>query len=90
MTPNEVTALDAAMSFSLHIGRQCRGASEFLRWADIIQNEPVAVSISQYEAHRNDRTAMLATILCDYGAGFGFMFMPATNHRKTCGRSKTE
>ena len=33
MTPNEVTALDAAMSFSLHIRRQCRGASEFLRWA---------------------------------------------------------
>ena len=31
MTPNEVTALDAAISFSLYIGRQRRRASEFLR-----------------------------------------------------------
>ena len=33
MTPNPVTSLDAAMSLLFHIGRQWRGASEFLRWA---------------------------------------------------------
>jgi hypothetical protein len=31
--PNPITALDAAIAFCLHIGRQRRGASEFLRWA---------------------------------------------------------
>ncbi len=31
MKPNEVTSLDAASSFSLHIDIHLRGASEFLR-----------------------------------------------------------
>jgi hypothetical protein len=31
MTPNQITALDAAMSSPFHIEGQWRGASEFLR-----------------------------------------------------------
>jgi hypothetical protein len=30
--PNEITSLDAAMSFSLHVGRYGRRASEFHCW----------------------------------------------------------
>jgi hypothetical protein len=33
MTPNPVTALDAAMTLPFHIERQGRGASEFHRYA---------------------------------------------------------
>jgi hypothetical protein len=31
--PNPAHALDAAMSFTLHIGRHWRGASDVHRWA---------------------------------------------------------
>jgi hypothetical protein len=31
MMPNQVTALDAAMTIRFHFGRPCRGASEFHR-----------------------------------------------------------
>jgi len=31
--PNQITSLDAAMTFLFHIGRHWRGASEFLRYA---------------------------------------------------------
>jgi hypothetical protein len=31
-TPNRITSLDAAMTILFIIGRQRRGASEFIRW----------------------------------------------------------
>jgi hypothetical protein len=34
LTPNPITALDAASPFCLHFGGQWRGASEFLRLGD--------------------------------------------------------
>ena len=33
LIPNPAHALDAAMSFGLHIGRHWRGASDVQRWA---------------------------------------------------------
>jgi hypothetical protein len=34
MTPNEITALDAAMTLMFHVIPHPRGASELVRWAE--------------------------------------------------------
>jgi len=66
--PNPAHALDAAMSFSLHVGRHWRGASDVHRWASKCQftiDTIQALKLVGWRVRQNYPSSIPVAIYCD-------------------------